>query len=136
MGLNSRRMTVLRLPDKAAVAEEIKAWSADFDKRSPSQDVVNVRLQFSGWRDNAEDRERLAAAAQAAFEGYRHALRIEARTSGEIEARAVVVMARIISPRRRQSIDWPARLARNLCLAVTPSSGRKAHGTHRGGADA
>ncbi len=91
----------LRLPDKAAVAEEIKAWSADFDKRSPSQDVVNVRLRLSGWRDNPEDRERLAAAAGAAFEGHRHALRIEVRASGEIEARAVVVMARTISPEEK-----------------------------------
>ena len=91
----------LRLPDKAAVADEIKAWSSFFEKRSPSQDVVTVRLQLSGLRDNSEDRERLAAAAGAAFEGHRHALRIEARASGEIEARAVVVMARIISPEEK-----------------------------------
>jgi type IV secretion system T-DNA border endonuclease VirD2 len=87
-----------RLPDKAAVADEIKAWSASFEKRQPSQDVVTVRLQLSGLRDNSEDRERLTAAAGAAFEGHRHALRIDARASGEIEARAVVVMARTISP--------------------------------------
>lgn len=90
-----------RLLDKAAVADEIKAWSSFFEKRSPSQDVVTVRLQLSGLRDNSEDRERLAAAAEAAFEGHRHALRIEARASGEIEARAVVVMARIISPEEK-----------------------------------
>lgn len=91
----------LRLPDKAAVADEIKVWSSSFEKRSPSQDVVTVRLQLSGLRDNGEDRERLAAAAGAAFEGHRHALRIEARASGEIEARAVVVMARTISPEEK-----------------------------------
>ncbi|MCZ8275011.1 MAG: hypothetical protein O9314_15040, partial [Microcystis sp. LE19-4.1E] len=90
-----------RLADKAAVAEEIKAWSSSFEKRSPSQDVVAVRLQLSGLRDNSEDRERLAAAAGAAFEGHRHALLIEARASGEIEARAVVVMARTISPEEK-----------------------------------
>ena len=92
-----------RLPDKAAVAEEIKAWSTIFEKRSPSQDVVTVRLQLSGLRDKGEDRERLAAAAGAAFEGHRHALRIEARASGEIEARAVVVMARTISPEEKMA---------------------------------
>jgi type IV secretion system T-DNA border endonuclease VirD2 len=91
----------LHLPDKAAVADEIKAWSTSFEKRSPSQDVVTVRLQLSGLRDNSEDRERLTAAAGAAFEGHRHALRIEARASGEIEARAVVVMARTISPEEK-----------------------------------
>jgi type IV secretory pathway VirD2 relaxase len=91
----------LRLPDKTAVADEIKAWSASFEKRSPSQDVVTVRLQLSGLRDNGDDRERLAAAAGAAFEGHRHALRIEVRASGEIEARAVVVMARTISPEEK-----------------------------------
>lgn len=87
-----------RLADKTAVAEEIKAWSSGFEKRQPSQDVVAVRLQLSGLRDNAEDRERLAAAAGAAFDGHLHAHRIETRASGELEARAVVVMARTISP--------------------------------------
>lgn len=89
------------LADKAAVAEEIKAWSTSFEKRQPSQDVVTVRLQLSGLRDTAEDRERLSFAAGAAYEGHRHALRIEARASGEIEARAVVVMARTISPEEK-----------------------------------
>jgi type IV secretion system T-DNA border endonuclease VirD2 len=91
----------LRLPDKAAVAEEIKAWSSSFEKRSPSQDVVTVRLQLSGLRDNSEDRERLAAAAGAAFEGHRHAVRIDALSSGHLEARAVLVMARTISPEEK-----------------------------------
>lgn len=90
-----------RLPDKAAVAEEIRAWSSGFDKRAPSQDVVTVRLQLSGLRDSIEDRERLAAAAGAAFEGHRHALRIEVRASGEIEARTVVVMARTTLPEEK-----------------------------------
>ncbi len=92
-----------RLPDKAVVAEEIKAWSASFEKRQPSQDVVTVRLQLSGLRDKLEDRERLLAAAGAAFDGHRHALRIETRASGEIEARAVVVMARIISSEEKMA---------------------------------
>lgn len=87
-----------RLLDKAAVADEIKAWSLSFEKRSPSQDVATVRVQLSGLRDNSEDRERLAVAAGAAFDGHRHAVRIDARASGEIEVRAVVVMARTISP--------------------------------------
>jgi len=88
----------LRLPDKAAVAEEIRAWSSSFEKRSPSQDVVNVRLQLSGLRDTPEDRERLGVAVAAAFDGHRHAVRIDALSSGHLEARAAVVMARTISP--------------------------------------
>ena len=108
-----------RLPDKAAVAEEIKAWSSFFEKRSPSQDVVTVRLQLCGLRDNSEDRERLAAAAGAAFEGHRHALLIEARASGEIEARAVVVMARTISPEERAA-SREARVNSEKSSALPP----------------
>ncbi|MCA3704386.1 MAG: hypothetical protein INF12_15300 [Methylobacterium sp.] len=90
-----------RLPDKDAVADEIKAWSSSFEKRSPSQDVVTVRIQLSGLRDNSRDRELLAAATRAAFDGHRHAVQIDARASGEIEARAVVVMARTITPEEK-----------------------------------
>ncbi|MCE2933555.1 MAG: hypothetical protein LW833_11480 [Hyphomicrobiales bacterium] len=108
-----------RLPDKAAVADEIKAWSASFEKRQPSQDVVTVRLQLSGLRDNSEDRERLTAAAGAAFEGHRHALRIDARASGEIEARAVVVMARTISPEEK-ALNRAARSNGEMRPALPP----------------
>lgn len=88
----------LRLPDRRAVAEEIRAWSSSFEKRRPSQDVVAVRVQLSGLRDTAEDRERLGVAVAAAFDGHRHAVRIDAQPSGHIEARVVVVMARTITP--------------------------------------
>lgn len=88
----------LRLPDKAAVADELKAWSSSFEKRQPSQDVVTVRVQLSGLRDNSEDRERLGVAVAAAFDGHRHALRIDALSSGHLEARAVVALARTVSP--------------------------------------
>lgn len=91
----------LRLPDKEAVAEEIRAWSPSFEKRQPSQDVVAVRVQLSGLRDTAEDRERLGIAVAAAFDGHRHALRIDAQSSGQIEARVVVVMARTITPEEK-----------------------------------
>jgi type IV secretory pathway VirD2 relaxase len=90
-----------RLPDKEAVADEIQAWSSSFEKRSPSQDVVAVRIQLSGLKDNPQDRELLAAAAGAAFDGHRHVVRIDARASSEIEARAVVVMARTITPEEK-----------------------------------
>ncbi|MGL5445909.1 MAG: relaxase/mobilization nuclease domain-containing protein [Rhabdaerophilum sp.] len=90
-----------RLPDKEAVADEIKAWSSSFEKRSPSQDVVAARIQLSGLKDNSHDRELLAAAAGAALDGHRHVVRIDARASGEIEARAVVVMARTITPEEK-----------------------------------
>lgn len=90
-----------RLPDKQAVADEIKAWSSSFEKRSPSQDVVAVRVQLSGLRDTTEDRELLATAAGAAFDGHRHAIRVDALASGHLEARAVVVMARTITPEEK-----------------------------------
>jgi type IV secretory pathway VirD2 relaxase len=86
-----------RLPDKEAVADEIKAWSASFERRSPSQDVIAVRVQLSGLRDSTEDRERLAIAVGAAFDGHRHAVRVDALASGHLEARAVVVLARTIT---------------------------------------
>lgn len=90
-----------RLPDKDAVADEIKVWSSSFEKRSPSQDVVAVRIQLSGLKDNSRDRELLAAATRAAFDGHRHVVQIDARASGEIEARAVVIMARTITPEEK-----------------------------------
>jgi len=91
----------LRLPDRHAVAEEIRAWSSSFEKRQPSQDVVAVRVQLSGLRDTAEDRERLGVAVAAAFDGHHHAVRIDAQPSGHIEARVVVVMARTITPEEK-----------------------------------
>jgi hypothetical protein len=91
----------VRLPDKEAVAEEIKVWSASFEKRNPSQDVVAVRLQLSGLRDTTGDREVLGSAVAAAFDGHRHAVRIDAQKGGVLEARVVAVMARTVSPEER-----------------------------------
>jgi len=87
----------VRLPDKDAVAEEIKAWSTSFEKRNPSQDVVAVRVQLSGLRDTTGDREVLGQAVAAAFEGHRHAVRIDVQKDGVLEARVVAVMARTVS---------------------------------------
>jgi len=91
----------LRLPDKDAVAEEIKAWSSSFEKRHPSQDVVAVRVQLSGLRDTTGDREVLGQAVAAAFEGHRHTVRIDVQTDGVLEARVVAVMARMVSPEEK-----------------------------------
>lgn len=87
----------VRLPDKEAVAEEIKAWSLSFEKRQTSQDVVAVRVQLSGLKDTTGDREVLGQAVAAAFEGHRHAMRIDVQKDGVLEARVVAVMARAIS---------------------------------------
>jgi type IV secretory pathway VirD2 relaxase len=91
----------VRLPDKEAVAEEIKAWSASFEKRMPSQDVVTVRVQLIGVRDSDEGRALLSSAVGAAFEGHRHAYRIDVQKDGILEARVVAVMARSIMPEER-----------------------------------
>jgi len=87
----------VRLPDKEAVAEEIKAWSSSFEKRNPSQDAVSVRVQLSGLRDTTGDREVLGQAVAAAFDGHRHAVRIDLQKDGVLEARIVAVMARTVS---------------------------------------
>lgn len=90
-----------RLSDKEAVAEEIRAWSSGFEKRSPSQDVVSVRVQLSGLSDTSEDRALLRQAVAAGFEGHRHAVRIDVQRDGVLEARVVAVMARQITPEER-----------------------------------
>ena len=81
------------LEDREAVAGEINAWSADFAKRSESQDVVALRLKLNGVRDTPEGRETMGAALAAGFIGHRYAARIDITPSGELEARAVVAMA-------------------------------------------
>jgi type IV secretory pathway VirD2 relaxase len=91
----------LRLPDKDAVAEEIKAWSSSFEKRQPSQDVVTVRVQLSGLKDTAWDHEVLGSAVAAAFDGHRHASRIDVQKDGVLEARVVTVTARTVSPEEK-----------------------------------
>lgn len=101
----------LRLADRQVVADEIKAWSAGFEKRSPSQDVVAVRMQLSRLQDRDEDRELLTAAVGAAFEGHRHAVRIEVQKDGILEARVIAVMARNATPEEKAD----ARRAAEQC---------------------
>jgi type IV secretion system T-DNA border endonuclease VirD2 len=81
------------LGDREAVAEEIKAWSTGFSKRAESQDVAAIRLKLHGVRDTPEGRETYEKAIAAGFGGHRHAYRIDALPSGELEARLVVAMA-------------------------------------------
>ncbi|MCX8252958.1 Type IV secretory pathway, VirD2 components (Relaxase) (plasmid) [Beijerinckiaceae bacterium RH AL1] len=81
------------LGDREAVAEEIKAWSVGFSKRAESQDVAAIRLKLHGVRDTPEGRETYEKAIAAGFAGHRHAFRIDAVPSGELEARLVVAMA-------------------------------------------
>ena len=81
------------LPDKEAVAAEMKAWAKDFDKRKESDDVANVRLAVDGLADNAEDRATLYKTVAAAFEGHRHAYRVDVSRDGAVEARLVTTLA-------------------------------------------
>lgn len=89
------------LADKEAVAQDIEAWSSRFEKRSPSQDVVSVRVQLSGLVDTSIDRTLLSQAVSAAFDGHRHAMRIDVQKDGVLEARVVAVMARAIPQEER-----------------------------------
>jgi type IV secretory pathway VirD2 relaxase len=81
------------LTDREAVAEEIKAWSASFSKRAESQDVVALRLKLISVSNTPEGRAVYEKAVAAGFEGPRHAWRIDALPSGELEARVVVATA-------------------------------------------
>ncbi|WP_248307698.1 relaxase/mobilization nuclease domain-containing protein [Bosea sp. AS-1] len=81
------------LIDREAVADEIKVWSAQFSKRAESQDVGAVRLTLHGVKDTVEGRELYEQAITAGFSGHRHAYRLDTSSSGELEARLVVVLA-------------------------------------------
>jgi type IV secretory pathway VirD2 relaxase len=81
------------LADPEAVGDEIKAWSASFSRRAESQDVVALRLKLTGVSNTPEGWETYEKAVAAGFEGHRHAWRIDASPSGEIEARVVVATA-------------------------------------------
>ena len=80
------------LTDREAVADEIKAWSADFSKRAESQDVGAFRLKLEGVSDT-EGRATYEKAIVAAFSGHRYAARLDVDDKGEIEARVVAAMA-------------------------------------------
>lgn len=81
------------LRDREMVADEVKAWSTDFARRAESQDVAAVRVRLDGVRDTPEGRATYAAALEAGFAGHRHAWRLEARPTGELEGRLVVALA-------------------------------------------
>ena len=81
------------LTDGQAVADEIKQWSKDFEKRTPSHDVVTVRLKLNGVSDTPEGRAAYAEAIASGFSGHRHASRIDRLPSGEIEAQVVSAAA-------------------------------------------
>jgi len=81
------------LSDREAVADEIKDWSKDFEKRKPSHDVLTIRLKLEGVKDTPEGRETYAKAIGAGFDGHRHASRVERLPSGELEAHIVTAAA-------------------------------------------
>lgn len=81
------------LVDRAAVADEIRAWSSTFAKRAESQDVGAMRLTLEGVPDTPEGRQAYEKAIVAGFVGHRYAYRLEATPGGMLEARLVVVMA-------------------------------------------
>jgi type IV secretory pathway VirD2 relaxase len=81
------------LTDREAVADEIKAWSANFSKRAESQDVGAVRLALRGVKGTEEGRETYEKAIAAGFAGHRYAYRLEATSSGDLEACLVIALA-------------------------------------------
>lgn len=81
------------LSDREAVADEIKEWSRDFEKRKPSHDVLTIRLKLEGVKDTPEARETYTKAIGAGFNGHRHASRVERLPSGELEAHIVTAAA-------------------------------------------
>ncbi|ABE65107.1 conserved hypothetical protein (plasmid) [Nitrobacter hamburgensis X14] len=81
------------LTDREAVADEIKAWSADFSKRAESQDVGAFRLKLEGVPDTAEGRATYEKAIAAAFSGHRYAARVDVDEKGALEAHVVAAMA-------------------------------------------
>ncbi|MFC3207596.1 relaxase/mobilization nuclease domain-containing protein [Aquamicrobium soli] len=81
------------LTDREAVADEIKAWSANFSKRAESQDVGAVRLTLRGVKGSEAGRETYEKAIAAGFGGHRYAYRLDTTESGELEARLVIALA-------------------------------------------
>nr|WP_038366332.1 relaxase/mobilization nuclease domain-containing protein [Bosea sp. UNC402CLCol] len=102
------------LADRAAVADEIKAWSAGFSKRAESQDVGTVRLALHDVADSPEGRAAYDKAIAAAFEGHRHAYRLDAASDGTLEARVVVAMAGAARERFRSRMAEGGAPAREL----------------------
>jgi len=70
------------LTDREAVADEVKAWSANFSKRAESQDVGAVRLTLHGVKDTEEGRETYGKAIAAGFAEHRYAYRLDTTPSG------------------------------------------------------
>ncbi len=93
------------LTDREAVADEVKAWSANFSKRAESQDVGAVRLTLYGVKDTEEGRETYGKAIAAGFAGHRYAYRLDTTPSGELEARLVVASAGPVKERFRVRHD-------------------------------
>ncbi len=93
------------LADRAAVADEIHAWSAGFSKRAESQDVGTVRLTLSDIADNPEGREIFDRAIATAFKGHRYAYRLDKTPDRALEARVVVALAGASKERFRSRRD-------------------------------
>ena len=91
------------LEDRQAVAEEIKAWSARFDTRAESRDVMAMRIKLHGVADTHEGRSTYDTAIAAGLAGHRFAYRLESSAAGELEAQVVVAMAG--SPKERFRIQ-------------------------------
>lgn len=93
------------LADRAAVADEIRAWSAGFSKRAESQDVGTVRLTLSDIADNPEGREIFGRAIATAFKGHRYAYRLNTTPERALEARVVLTLAGASKERFRSRRD-------------------------------
>jgi type IV secretion system T-DNA border endonuclease VirD2 len=92
-GVELETESMLRLSNHDDVRNEIAKWSDQFGGRKDTDDVLNVTLKVSGLKDTEEDRATLARGVEAAFDGHKHAWRIEVREDGSIQAQVVTVMA-------------------------------------------
>ena len=81
------------LASAEAVAAEIAEWSAGFDTRRDSDDIVGLEFAIKGLENTPEGHVVLRSVIESALEGHRFAARIDAGEDGALVAKVVAVMA-------------------------------------------
>lgn len=81
------------LASAEAVAAEIAEWSAGFDTRRDSDDIVGLEFAIKGLKNTPEGHVVLRSVIESALEGHRFAARIDAGEDGALLAKVVAVMA-------------------------------------------
>jgi type IV secretion system T-DNA border endonuclease VirD2 len=81
------------LRNEREVEAEINRWTANFERRKPSQDVFTMGFSIAGQTDTPEDRETLNQAVAAALQGHHYGFAYQVNGQGILSAKAVVVMA-------------------------------------------